>query len=273
MSYSTVMVHIDAEGDSGARVNVAADVARRSHAALIGIGGWSPGMGFAADVAVIDGEPVQWQTQELAALMTAAESRFRAAAVGIKTVEWRGELRLPLDHLVRESRCADLVVVGRQAAIERHCVAIDPSVAVLRMGRPTLTVPSGVSELRARRIVVGWKDCREARRAVRDAVPILQGADEVMLVQVSETAVEDEAMKGLDAVADFLKGHRVSVAAQAYLRRKTTVAAELLEFAQRERSDLLIAGAYGHNRLGEWMFGGVTRDLLEQSPICCLFAH
>jgi nucleotide-binding universal stress UspA family protein len=272
MPYSTVMVHIDAEGDSSARVNIAADLARRSDAALIGIGGWAPGMGFATDVALIDGEPVQWQRQELTALMTGAESRFRATATGIKTVEWRGELRLPLDHLVHESRCADLVVVGREAAKESHCVLIDPSVAILRMGRPTLAVPSGVSEVRARRIVIGWKDCREARRAVRDALPILQGAD-VMIVQVSETAVEDEAIRGLDAVADFLNGHRVSVAAQVYLRRKTTIAAELLEFAQTEQADLLVAGAYGHNRLGEWMFGGVTHDLLEQSSICCLFAH
>jgi len=273
MPYSTVMVHIDAEGDSSARVNIAADLARRSQAALIGIGGWAPGMGFASDVAVIDGEPVQWQKQELTALMTRAESRFRATAAGIGTVEWRGEFRLPLDHLVHESRCADLVVIGREAAKENHCVSIDPRAAILRMGRPTLAVPSGVSELRARRIVIGWKDCRAARRAVRDALPILHLADEVMLDQVSETAVEDEAIRGLDAVAQFLKGHRVSVAAQVYLRRKTTIAAELLEFAQTEYSDLLVAGAYGHNRLGEWIFGGATRDLLEQSSICCLFAH
>lgn len=273
MPYSTVMVHIDAEGDSSARVNIAADLARRSQAALIGIGGWAPGMGFATDVAVIDGEPVQWQKQELTTSMTRAEAGFRAAAAGIKTIEWRGALRLPLDHLVHESRCADLVVIGREAAKESHCVSIDPTVAILRMGRPTLAVPGGVSELHARRIAIGWKDCRESRRVVRDALPILQEADEVMLVEVSETAVEDEAMKGLDAVANFLKGHRIDVAAQVYLRRKTSIAAELLEFAQTERADLLVAGAYGHSRLGEWMFGGVTRDLLEQSSICCLFAH
>ena len=95
MSYTTLLVHIDAEGDSGNRVGIAVDLAKRSQSALIGIGGWSPGMGFAADVAVIDDEPVKHQTEELTALMTAAEHRFRTAAKDIKHVEWRGELRLP----------------------------------------------------------------------------------------------------------------------------------------------------------------------------------
>jgi nucleotide-binding universal stress UspA family protein len=43
--------------------------------------------------------------------------------------------------------------------------------------------------------------------------------------------------------------------------------------AQDEGADLLVAGAYGHSRLGEWMFGGMTRDLLATSPFCCLMSH
>jgi nucleotide-binding universal stress UspA family protein len=40
-----------------------------------------------------------------------------------------------------------------------------------------------------------------------------------------------------------------------------------------EDADLLVAGAYGHSRLGEWIFGGVTRDILASSPLCCLMSH
>ena len=40
-----------------------------------------------------------------------------------------------------------------------------------------------------------------------------------------------------------------------------------------ERADLLVAGCYGHSRLGEWMFGGMTRELLATSPVCCLMSH
>jgi nucleotide-binding universal stress UspA family protein len=102
---------------------------------------------------------------------------------------------------------------------------------------------------------------------------MLQRAGEVMVAEVAETAPEEVAEKGLDDVANYLKRHGVGVTAKVFLRRDGTIASEIIRFAQREKSDLLVAGAYGHSRLGEWVFGGVTRDLLERSPICCLFAH
>jgi nucleotide-binding universal stress UspA family protein len=49
--------------------------------------------------------------------------------------------------------------------------------------------------------------------------------------------------------------------------------AALLTLAKKERADLLVTGAYGHTRLGEWIFGGMTRELLATSPICCLMSH
>jgi nucleotide-binding universal stress UspA family protein len=62
----------------------------------------------------------------------------------------------------------------------------------------------------------------------------------------------------------------MAVAEKAYLHTKQPIADELLRFAKVE---MLVAGAYGHSRLGEWVFGGVTRDLLRHSPICSLFSH
>jgi nucleotide-binding universal stress UspA family protein len=47
----------------------------------------------------------------------------------------------------------------------------------------------------------------------------------------------------------------------------------LLRFIADENISLVAAGGYGHSRLGEWAYGGVTRDLLAESPVCCLFSH
>jgi nucleotide-binding universal stress UspA family protein len=47
----------------------------------------------------------------------------------------------------------------------------------------------------------------------------------------------------------------------------------LIRIAQDEKADIIVAGGYGHTRLGEWVFGGVTQDLLATSPVCCLFSH
>jgi nucleotide-binding universal stress UspA family protein len=54
---------------------------------------------------------------------------------------------------------------------------------------------------------------------------------------------------------------------------EVTVTDALLRAIEDENIDLIVAGAYGHSRLGEWIFGGVTRELLAGSPICCLLSH
>ena len=61
--------------------------------------------------------------------------------------------------------------------------------------------------------------------------------------------------------------------AKAFLCSKRSVADALLGFAKDGNADLIVAGAYGHSRLGEWMFGGVTQELLAKSQLCCLFSH
>jgi nucleotide-binding universal stress UspA family protein len=57
------------------------------------------------------------------------------------------------------------------------------------------------------------------------------------------------------------------------LRQKGSGAAQLIDIAREEHADLLVTGAYGHSRLGEWVFGGMTRELLLTNPICCLMSH
>ena len=57
------------------------------------------------------------------------------------------------------------------------------------------------------------------------------------------------------------------------LQKEGSGAAQLIRLAQDDGADLLVTGAYGHSRLGEWIFGGMTRELLATSPICCLMSH
>jgi nucleotide-binding universal stress UspA family protein len=71
----------------------------------------------------------------------------------------------------------------------------------------------------------------------------------------------------------YFTRHRINANPRVVLLQQGSGAAELIKFAQEDGADLLVTGAYGHSRLGEWIFGGVTRDLLGTSPICCLMSH
>jgi nucleotide-binding universal stress UspA family protein len=101
----------------------------------------------------------------------------------------------------------------------------------------------------------------------------LQQAKEVLLVEIGEHESQPQAKKNLADVAAYLVRHRVIVAAEVWRPARQSVAAELLRFVDEEKADLIVAGGYGHSRLGEWIFGGVTRELLAASPVCCMLSH
>ena len=84
---------------------------------------------------------------------------------------------------------------------------------LMEVGRPVLVAPPGIERLAAKRVVVAWKDTREARRAVHDALPFLTRADEVLVAVVGPDADREGA-------EDVAEGRTVpSVAAQRVLDR------------------------------------------------------
>jgi nucleotide-binding universal stress UspA family protein len=121
--------------------------------------------------------------------------------------------------------------------------------------------------------VIGWKDTREARRAVCDALPFLPRAKHVTIVEVCQARAEGSVARHVNDVADYLARHGISSDPRVIPDRDFSAAQQLTDLAQAEGADLLVVGAYGHRRLGEWFFGGVSRDLLAASPICCLMSH
>ena len=145
---------------------------------------------------------------------------------------------------------------------------------MLNAGRPILTVPSGVDNLPGRCALIAWKNTREARRAVRDALPLLQKADHVFVVELISSGMNvADSQRGLNDVAAYLACHQVTNVATRVRPIETTTFEALSRMLKEEAVDLVVAGAYGHSRLGEWFLGGMTEDLLAHSPVCCLLSH
>jgi nucleotide-binding universal stress UspA family protein len=200
--------------------------------------------------------------------------QFRAVAKSqVQDVEWRSALEFPTEFVAREARAADLVVVGGDSESGSEYESLNRAALILKAGRPILTVPNGVQSLRAKCIAVAWKETREARRALADALPFLVEAEGVFLVEVAESGAADEAQRHLGDIARYLGRHGINAIAERVRPFEVDVSSVLFRLAKDENIDLVVAGGYGHSRLGEWMFGGVTRELLGSSPVCCLFSH
>ena len=273
MAYATIMVHVGLDDASEARVGLTVDLVDRFESTLIGIAAYPPE------------PPVVWGGVGIAPLSThrtvdevevalgQQESRFRSIVVNQRRwVEWRSAIDFPNEFLTREARAADLVVIGCQRPAAHTYPSFDAAAFLLRAGRPVLMVPNGLDRLPAARIAVAWKDTREARRVLSDSLPFLHEAEKVFVMQVSEEHDAQPARRSVDDVVKYLLRHRITTSAEVVVQTGD-VTEELLNVVRREQIDLLVAGAYGRTRLGEWVFGGVTRDLLHESPVCCLFSH
>src|SRR5262249_57507358 len=112
----------------------------------------------------------------------------------------------------------------------------------------------------------------ECRRGVRDALPFLLQAREVLVVEIGEEASKSQDKTNLADVRRYLERHGVIVADEIWRRARGPVSTELLELVRAENADLVVAGGYGRSRLGEWIFGGVTHALPPSSPLSSILS-
>jgi nucleotide-binding universal stress UspA family protein len=274
MSYSTIMVHQSLDETNDSRLPIAVDLARRFNAKLIGIAACAIrpsayGGGVFMDSIVSELRPI---TQKR---LNEAAARFRSGSEGkARTTEWRQALAKPTTYVAEQARAADLIITGaaRDGVYLDPLTELDPGELIMEAGRPVLIVPPEANQLAARHVVVAWKDTREARRAILDSLPLLQMATDVTVVEIAERTEITTATRSGEDVAEWLNRHGVCAGANALTAHDEPFNA-LEALLLQNAADLIVAGAYGHNRVQEWIFGGVTRDLLMKSRCCCLFSN
>lgn len=274
-----VTVYLDGSAADESRIAHATAVCARFEAHLSALFlNALPSIVVAADIgapAVID-----WQLQDGAiANGDAAQSRLtgRLARVAPLTEFRRRDLYSGQfgEAVASLGRTGDLTVVSRPYG--DGAADIDAEVAegaLFGSGRGTLIVPrTGPVRDGFRSIVLGWRNTREAARAVAEAMPFLRAAERVAITMIDEHGAPAE--EGLEPAADIarhLDRHGVSVEIR-HLSRWDRPGEGLINEATAIGADMIVAGAYGHSRLREWVMGGTTRDLLRDSPLPLLMAH
>ena len=269
----TFLVHAEPGAASTHRTEVAARLARDRGARLIGLGAEAfepvltvdPFFGYAA---------AEWVTlvqEQIVASLKNAEAAFRRDSAGAD-VEWRAIEDNPARALAQAARAADVIVMSPKGKGGRSRTA-DPADVVMTSGRPVLMVPNSATHLHGRAVVVAWKDTREARRAVADAMPFLVAAEDVIVQAICDEAEIDAVTRQVDDVVAALMRHGVKARASVTTGPSGEVTMQLERVAAANQADLIVAGAYGHNRTSEWAFGGVTDDLLHRPECFVLLSH
>ncbi|RWM83698.1 MAG: universal stress protein [Mesorhizobium sp.] len=179
------------------------------------------------------------------------------------------------DTIGRRARYADITLIGPELLADQTLKSKAIEGALFSSGKPLMLIPEGSRPtLKPKRVLVAWDARLEASRAVRESLDMLPGADEVHLVMVDP--VEDEYRHGAEPGADaaaYLARHGVNVTVDRLPSLDHSVADVLRRHAVDIAADLMVMGAYGHSRLRERIFGGVTVSMIEDPSMPILMAR
>jgi nucleotide-binding universal stress UspA family protein len=273
--YATLMVHLELGRSNTAVLEVAAKLADQLHAAVVGIAG-SRTIAVNYTDSYISPEYLAQIRDETLRESAETEAAFRAALRGSSgSLEWRSTLLCPSlpNYIAKEARCADLVLTAAASSnVLDGARLADTGELILLIGRPVLCIPAIANTTNLDNVVVAWKETREARRAVFDALPLLKLAKYVTVVELAEESELSDAHSRVDDVGSWLNRHSVSAECKA-LRSIGDEASQLDAIALKQGAGVIVAGAYGHSRVREFVFGGVTRDLLRNAEYCSFLSH
>ncbi len=184
------------------------------------------------------------------------------------SVCWREATGRPADVVPAEGRFADLVIAARVAPPRTDSGVVEA--AIFGGGRPVLMAPPDPVTAFGKRVAVFWNGSTEAARAVAAALPLLRRAEQVQVLTLNEHPGRDGGPHGLER---YLAWHGIAAASRLIERDHRDAGDALLEEAQNDGADLVVMGAYTHSRLRQMILGGVTTQMLEQSPLPVLMCH
>lgn len=267
----TILVHIEGDDGQAARLNVAFDLARvcNGHLVCLSVMPYAayalgdPAMGAFPVTTLIDAVEARRKEERVA-----LEARLAQEGV---SWEWRNADGDSADRLADHARLADVVVMSagpfpRSQAMQ---LGITGDVAV-RAPAPVLAVPQHARGLDVNGpALLAWDGSQEAAAVLHAGLPMLRLASAVTLLTVEEK----DSPFTVRAAAAFLSRHGVHAEVVERAAGGASIEQVIRSEAAATRATWLGLGAYGHSRMREMIFGGVTRGLLSNAPVPLLLAH
>jgi nucleotide-binding universal stress UspA family protein len=191
--------------------------------------------------------------------------------------EWKNHTvsyKLGSELVVDAARIADIVLFGKPDGAVHWGADLADNV-LIQSGRPLLIVPPTFQNSRiGDRVIIAWNNTREAARAVFDSLDLIRDASSVRVITHIRDETERSAAESSNAaLVTALRRHALDVSGEVGQAGGGGMSEELLSRMSDHECDLLVMGGYGHARLSEMIFGGVSRDILHQTAVPTLLSH
>lgn len=281
MAIKTILVHASSDDQRTARLQFALGLAKHHDARLMIVCNTTPvdmpetGVGRAASLGYL--AEVRDQAEQKAAHIK-QEVEELCGQVAYRWSITSGDHAV---ELAKSALCADLAVITQSHPkfLEDRVMPENlPDRLPLLSARPTLILPwSNPGRPDPKRVMVAWSSCREAGRAVGDALPFLQQAEQVVVTFFTAdrktSAAEKDSLGELERLREFLGGHGVRFEQVVRPKSGGHAGEKILEAVSEFKCDLLVMGSYGHTRWREVVFGGSTRTVLGGMITPVLMSH
>ena len=272
MAYKDIVVHVAQDERSPARLDAAAGLAELFEGRVTGVYAL-PRLnvpGYASFE--ISPEVYKRLDTEQRSLAEKAEAQFsERMAKSTQPSEWRLVTGEPADVVTMSARYANIAIVGQTAPDDQRSIPVADDV-VLNAGCPVLVWPyAGSFGVDPETIMLAWNGTRESKRALADALPLLQRARKVIAFGIDTG--DGKHIPGAD-VSTHLARQGVNVETQHTVASSGIDAGDLLLSAVSDAgAEFLVMGAYGHRRLREVLLGGATRDVLREMTVPVVMSH
>ena len=270
----SILLHIGGDSCMEARLQVALDIARATNGHITCLQAVSYEVFAPGDF--------------YGSAMAAAMPRIKEAAEHLrKTIEtdlanedvsweWQFFSGMAETRLLEQSALHDIILVGPHD-IGEDGTKLPSGMAgelALKAPVPVLVVPGHVKRFdTSAPVMVAWNGSSEACVALRQSVPLLSMASKVYLVSVEEKDDKNRFdFAPLDG-ARYLSRHGIEAELFEIPRGDAKIADTLFSAAELRECGMIVMGAYGHSRLSEFLFGGVTRRSLSDPALPIFMAH
>lgn len=284
MAYKNILVYVDGDDGCVARLNLACQISNQFDAKLTGMhvvpqGVYTPysALEFPLEVYKDMQDQEDKLLKKMAGLFNDAVNKNK-----VKNHAWRfpkSSRHSVQDIFIRHANYQGLIIISQEMHMANNADSFSASDIIMGVGCPAIVTPNGLKmndALPFDRVTVAWNGSRESARALHDARPILQKASDVqiLMANLSDEKITHDDISHEDEMQNYLKSHNIDASIHHVYERKSRSITDLIFNAINDnKSDLLVMGGYGHSRLAEMLFKGVTYQILQTTPVPVFISH
>lgn len=277
MSIKTLLVHLAPDPDRNTRLKAAVGIAKQLDAHLIALYVAMP-VHMPAGAEGRGASSLYLQEARATAKEKSGEIQTHVKevceAAGISW-EWAYGEEDHLEHLLEEVHHVDLTVLNQVSFdnFEDRLIYQLPERLVMGAGGPVLVLPKGMDQVDLKTfetVLIAWTYSKEAIRALRDSLPIIQNAKNVKLFTCGKSSKVGEDLA--KPVLDYLERRGIN-AEHINHSRSGHAGEEILDLADEVKADMIVMGAYGHTSMLDKLFGSASRYVIGHSEVPLLMSH